>query len=757
VAGIADPTSKALFQAVGAPTSADNSGQVSNSAPNSTDTYSWALRVDETFRGGKDILTSRYGTDPVTQVRPGLVFVGTSLPNYGANVTNTARTYNIGETHSFTPSIINQARFAFSRTKPIFLPFTTLQPPFAPVIQISGLATMGESNIIPQGRTENVFGYSDVLSWSRGRHSFKFGTDVYRYQQNSFFDSNFRGTFSFASVAAFQNGTPASFSENVGNSVRGNRNTDAFFFAQDDFRLTNSLTLNIGVRLESSGGVSEVHNILSNIDPNNHNPLGGGGTGPLGGVDLGGTAFQRNNNWAPRLGFAWNPNHGKFVVRAGYGWAYDFIYQNPITNLRFAAPFIPSIGLTGAAITGANSYANLAAGTSAAQAAAKAAIGTFPATQVNFGSFSAVDQHLSNPLSKQANVGIEYQLSKDYVVKASYIGVWGSDLEVTVPINTIPAANRPAPATSLADETARLAQFISAFSHENGTASGSVTNIRTDPRFNTVTQVQSIGTSNYQGLQLVFIKQPTKGFSLQGSYTYAHSIDDVSDALNVLVNDVPTFQNPGNVAANRASSEFDLRHRFVLSHVYELPFTNRLQGPARTLLHGWALSGIFSFQTGLPATILSGARGGLTFDQALLGNVLNVQSIFANGDPTQFHPVPQGSAAAALIPAPCARGVGIGCADTSNFPLTQPFLGNLGTSPRNLLNLAHFTDYDAGLLKDTRITERFNLQFRWEVYNLANHANFSGFINTLTAPNFGTYTSTASNQRQMQYSLKLLF
>jgi hypothetical protein len=760
VAGITDPTSKALFAAVGAPTSADNSGAVSNSAPNASDTYSWGMRVDETFRGGKDIITSRYGTAPLTQVRPGLVFIGTTLPNYGANVTNTARTFNIGETHSFSSSVINQARFTFSRTKPIFLPFTTLTQPFAPVIQISGFATMGESNIIPQGRTENVFGGSDVLSWSRGRHSFKFGADAYRYQQNSFFDSNFRGTFAFNSVNDFQLGNPATYLQNLGNSVRGNRNTDAFFFAQDDFRVTSSLTLNLGVRLESAGGVNEVHNTLSNIDPNNSTPLGGGGTGPLGGVDLGGFAFHRNYNWAPRLGFAWNPNHGKLVVRGGYGWAYDFIYQNPITNLRFAAPFITSVSLNSTSISGANSYANLVAGTSKAQADALAAFGSFPATQFNFGNFSAVNQNLNNPVSKQSSFGVEYQISKDYVIKASYVGVWSSDLQVSLPINLIQAANRPAPATSLADEIARLSQFKNAFRLESGTASGSVVNNRLDTRFNSVTQVQSIGTSNYQGLQLVVVKQPSHGLSLQGSYTYGHSIDDASDALNVLVNDSPNIQDPTNLRGNRASSEFDLRHRFVFNHVYEIPFTSHLQGASRMFLHGWALSGIFSFQTGFPTSIFAGLEQGIS-DIALQGNLAN--AIRANGDPRLFTPAAQGSAAAKAIPGTCARGIGnqpgttTPCTNTSNFALTQPLLGNFGNSSRNLLRLADYVDYDAGLLKDTKITERFNLQFRWEVYNLFNHPNFSGFINTLTAPNFGTYTTTASNSRQMQYSLKLSF
>src|SRR5207248_11066565 len=107
----------------------------------------------------------------------------------------------------------------------------------------------------------------------------------------------------------------------------------------------DSLTLNLGVRMESSGGVSEENNILANLNPNHQCSLGGGGTGPLGCIDLGGTAFGRNNNFAPRLGAAWNPHHGKLVVRGGYGIAYDYLFLNPITNLRFAAPFVPSISV----------------------------------------------------------------------------------------------------------------------------------------------------------------------------------------------------------------------------------------------------------------------------------------------------------------------------------------------------------------------------------------------------------------------------
>src|SRR5262249_36174544 len=261
-------------------------------------------------------------------------------------------------------------------------------------------------NILPQGRTQNTFQYGDTLSWVRGRHQLKFGGDVLRYQAYSFFDANFRGSITFADVQSFQQGTPTQWTQRFGSSNRHNFSTDIFGFVQDDYRLTDALTLNLGFRLETSGGVTEKNGVLSNLDPKNTTPLGGGGTGPLGGIDLGGDAFQRNWNLAPRIGFAWNPHRSKFVLRAGYGIAYDYIFLNPITNLRFSAPFVPSI--TVQQFTGANSYANLAAGTAQAQQDARAAVGQFLSTQKNFGALSPVDQKLENPRNQQWNVGVQY-------------------------------------------------------------------------------------------------------------------------------------------------------------------------------------------------------------------------------------------------------------------------------------------------------------------------------------------------------------
>ena len=778
-AAITDPTSQALFTALGAPTS--SSGSLNAAAPNAGNQYAWSVRIDQTFRNGKDMITSRYGTNPISSVSPGLTFIFTNLPNYGANVTSTDRAFNFGHTHIFSSAVINQFRFAFGRSNPNFVPFTTLSAPYAPQTTISGFDGMGIWAGIPQGRVQNTFQYSDSVSVSKGSHGLKFGMDILRYQANSVFDSNLRGTITFANLADFQNGIPNAYTQRFGTSIRGNRATDVYLFAQDDYRVTSTFTLNLGIRFESAGGVSEVNNILANLDRNNFSPIGGGGTGPLGSIDLGGSAFARNNNWAPRLGAAWNPNRGRFVVRGGYGWAYDYIFLNPITNLRFSSPFMPSISLNGAAITGSNSYANLMAGTAQAQTDAMAAVGSFLATQQNFGAIAPVDQNLKNPRTAQWNAGVEVRLFKDYVVKASYVATQSKFLQASIPINLIPQELRPAPATSLADEDTRRTQFTTAFAKENGQAALlSPLNIRLDHRFNAVTQVQSIGTSTYHGLQLEVLKQLSHGLSFDASYTYGHAIDDISDVLGVLVNDSANFQDPRNPASNRASSQFDIRQRFVISHVWEIPWTKRFHGIAGKALDGWAINGIFTIQSGFPTSIFSGTRRGVS-DVSLLGG----GTVRANGDPTQFTPVPFGSAAAANIPgnpdnpgiavlggpgtlcgrqigiepqpAPPAPATNIGCGNASGFGLTQPLLGNFGTSPRNSLRLDNLVNFDTGILKNTRVTEKVNLQFRWEMYNVFNHANFSGFQNTLTSAFFGTYTTTATDQRKMQASLKVIF
>lgn len=734
-AAITDPTSAALFAAVGAPTSA--TGQLSASAPNATDSVSWGIRVDQHWRDGKDILNVRYGQAPATSVTPGLTFIGTNHVNYGAGAVSAARRLTIGHTTTISPTLVNTFRFAYGRSDPSFQPFSTL--PTDARFGITGFSSMGIWEGLPQGRVQNTFQWSDTISWTSGRHTIKTGGDIMWVQANSFFDAVFRPLVAFSSLANFQAGIPSSLAQRFGGSERHNVSTDFMWFGQDDVRVTPTLTLNLGLRVERSGGVKEKDNLLTNLNTGRTDPLGALGAGPLGNLDLGGFSFRANLNWAPRLGFAWNPGGGKLVIRGGTGWAYDYIFLNPITNLRFTPPFITLASLSGTAITGANSFANFMAGTAQAQTDAQSSVGVLDPTQFNFGGLAPVDQNLRNPRNTQWSLGVQYEVARDLVVKASYVGAKNDFLQSSVPINLVRADMRPAPATSLADETARLAEFTTAFSAQNGPAFGPGTNNRIDPRFNAVTQVQSRATSNFHSLQLDATKRMRGGLAWGVGYTWAHSIDDVSDVLGVLVNDSPAFQDPRDLGANRGNSQFDIRHRFTGNFLWELPWSRNFTGGAGKVLGGWAVSGIVDTRTGLPVSIFSGSRLGIS-DPALMGGGI----IRADGNPLLLTP-------GAGAPALATRGPG------SGFAVTQPLLGNFGTSPRNVLRLDKLFNADFAILKNTSITERVGTQFRWEMFNLFNNVNFSQYVSSLTSSTFNTYQGTATDMRQMQVSLKILF
>jgi len=763
-AGITNPTSLALFNANGAFTSP--TGFLPESSANTASGDEWELRVDQVLRGGKDTLFVKYSQSPLVQVAPGDTFIFSNLPGFGASVTQEPRDITIGYTSVLTANLVDSFHFGFGRSNPNF----PINSPFAISPEIffgDGTSSIGTTDILPQGRTQNTFQYLDVVSWTKGKHTFKFGGEIDRYQAPSTFEANAFGNLSYTSIAAFQAGTPTSFTQTLGPTDRHNFSLDAFGFVQDDYRVTRTLTLNLGFRLESSGGVSEGANLLSNLDPNNQTPIGALGVGALGGVDLGGTAFNRNTNPAPRLGFAWNPGSGKLVFRGGYGIAYDFIYLNPITNLRFAPPFTSGIDIT--SFTGGNTVANLVAGTAPAQIAALAGLGTFSPAVADFGSFNPVDQNLQNPRNQQWDFGVEYQLPQDLVLKVTYVGSHSDHLQVSEPINLVQPANIPAAPTSLADQNARQQEFINAaLSETQNTITPTGLNNLIDPRFNNVTQVQSTGTSSYNALQVEGIRRFKNGLTFDANYTWAHSIDDVSDALGVLVNDsaVPLDASKP-ISFQRANSEFDIRNRFVLRYSYAIPFAKGFHGWKKYLFDGWSQSGIFSAQSGLPASILaapvtlcSNAPVGVTaadcgpqfgnngvpigINDLLLNGTNNggaTTNTLVNGNATLLHPVPFFT----------------GYAVPTTLPISEPLLEQDGTSGRNQLRLAGFLDLDAEVSKTFHVTESKYFELRWEAFNVLNHPNFAGYVNQLSSSQFNTYTSTANNPRQFQLSGRFVF
>jgi hypothetical protein len=285
-----------------------------------------------------------------------------------------------------------------------------------------------------------------------------------------------------------------------------------------------------------------------------------------------------------------------------------------------------------------------------------------------------------------------------------------------------------------------------------------------DQRFDNVTQVQSTGTSSYNSLQVEAIRRFKNGLTFDANYTWAHTIDDISDALGVLINDSALPLDAAKpISFQRANSEFDIRNRFVLSYTYEIPFAKGFHGWRKYVLDGWSQSGIFSTQSGLPVSILAApitlcngaggsslascvANGGSEVsinDLLLNGSNIggNVTNTLVNGNATLLHPVPFSSS----------------FAEPANLPVSEPLLEQDGTSGRNQLRLAGLTDFDAVFSKTFHFTESKYFQLRWEAFNVLNHPNFAGYINTFGSSQFNTYTSTSTNARTFQLSGRFIF
>lgn len=734
VAGITNPAARSLFQAVQG--SSSDSGTVSNPAPLGTDSVAYSGKIDYNMTT-KDTLWGRYAYQDIEQKSPGLTFISSNLPVNGASSTNRPQSITLGYTRIFSPTLVLNQLGGFLRTTPNFTPLSAIGA--GSITFQNGLAELGSWSGLPQGRTQNVFNSLTTLTKTWNSHTFKGGYNFERIQANSIFDSNTRGTYTFANFEQFQLGNPVLYSQRFGGSIRGNRLRNQGLFFQDDWRVNRNLTLNLGVRLEIAGGVSEVNGLLSNLNLDKQAALGGAGTGALGSIEVTPTAFNTNYNWAPRFGMAWSPgNSGKWSVRGGYGWAYDFIFLNPITNLRFAPPFMYNFSTTD--FTGANSFANIVAGTSAFQQTGRATVGNFGTTVRNFGGISPVDYAMKNPQTQQWSLNIERQLGNGFLARVGYVGTKSNFLQRSRPINTI----RPGlltPATSVADENARRADFLALNAGLNAPPTG--TTNRIDPRFTGVTLNESSANSNFHSFQAYLARTFRSGFGFTAAYTWSKSIDDVSDVLNVVAGDTPAQQNPFNNRDNRGVSGFDVPHRFVFTHSYDLPKFVGMNRFVKTVIGGWNLSGIFQMQSGTPIGLFGGPRLTLP-DPTLLGGGGAVRPNLTGPLNLKFEPNP-GTVTSAQF-------------KTVNSGLEQPLVGQFGTFGRNVVRVNGLTQYDSTIQKDFALTEKFRFQIQGQLFNLFNNTQFSRPGVTLAAPAaFGYYQDTDTNARTVTLAFRLIW
>ncbi|HYZ84233.1 MAG TPA: hypothetical protein VE621_07510, partial [Bryobacteraceae bacterium] len=749
-AGVTDPTARALMQQYQLPTSA--TGQITTAAPNGTDFRQWAIRGDFNLTS-KDTVWLRYSAVPKSNTASsGNTFVGTNLPGFGATSTNVPRQATAAYTRVFGASLVNEFRFGFGESKPGF-PIDTPYP-LGPRIAFSdsSVNSFGVWEGLPQGREQRTYQFNENVSFIVGRHNFKTGGEFYYLQADSIFDALQRPLITFANFADFQQGRPLQIQQRFGNSVRQNRVKNFFAFFQDDFRVTSKLTLNLGVRMEWAGGPTEVNGTISNLYLNNNTAFGAAGAGPFGLLETGNPSFKSNTNWAPRIGFAYNlGSDGKTVLRGGYGVAYDFIFLNPITNQRFLPPFIITGTLTGQAnFTGGNSLANFVAGTATLQRETAAQVGNLSTTALNFGAISpAINVGLRNPQIHQWNMGVQRE-QFGIVFKASYVGTKGNYLLRSRDLNLI--ANPPAPATSIEDETARLSQFTAAQAAQNGGLTARSNRI--DPRYNAIVLLDNSANSNYHAFQLEAQRRIGASLFLNANYTWAKSIDDGSDALGVLINDSSNQQNPLNNRDNRGPSQFDLNHRFVITHQWEPQwFRGSSNWAVKNLVGNWGFAGITSFRSGFPVTLDAGSRRSLS-PLTVIGGGTQVRPNVA-GPITNWDPRAAGSAGAPFgLTTGQVQNVS---AYAASLGLSQPLLGNFGNMGRNVLRLNGERNFDWNVYKNFSVTESVRFQIRGEFYNVFNNTSFQEIQRNIAAPDFGQYNVVGQNSRFIQLAARFIF
>ncbi len=626
-----------------------------------------------------------------------------NIPGFGDFRPARRQFASINETHSFGPRTVNEFRFGFNRVRINFFGITTVDAAAVglntgetgrgtlPRILVgsasSPILSFGNPAAFPQGRADSTFQYTDVLTLSRGNHGLKFGVEFRRFWNNNF-NSATRGQIEFADLTAFLNGNVRRFTKPTGDISPALRVWAFNWFVADDWKLRRNFTLSLGLRYEFNSVPNEIHDRLVVFDP---------ATTSL--RQMGTPGFSQvhesdKNNFGPRVGFAWDPfGNGKTAVRAAYGVFFDQPVTNIVTGLGGNPPFRTTVDFT----TGGSSQVTVN-NLFGAPGAPRAPV------------IAAVNRSFTSDYVQQWNMNIQQELFRGTRVEVSYVGSKGTHLRLIRDINAC------APS-----------------------ATGScVRSFRPFPAFGRILQNENSSKSNYNAFWATVERRVSRGLLFNVNYAWSKSID-----INSVGSIDPQIQNPLNLRAERAVSDFDARHRFTFSFVYELPFKlESAPAIARRFVAGWQITGVGTFQSGTavaPIVIL-------TTDNSGTGDFFDRPNLV--GDP--FAPGP-------------------GCPQTRvpacwfNFAaFAVPPRGQFGNVGRNSLVGPGLSNFDMGLFKNNRIGERFNIQFRAQFYNLVNHTNFAS--PTLGFPaSFGVVKQTraprgdASSSRQIEFGLKFYF
>ncbi|HEY2392215.1 MAG TPA: TonB-dependent receptor [Candidatus Angelobacter sp.] len=656
---------------------------------------------------------------------------GANIPGFGDTREGKRQVFTLGDTHVFSSALVNELNLGVNRILITFTPNNTTDPnslglgttlgpneAFLPTISIGGLGLVfGDERTFPQGRGDTTGVIADNVSYLKGRHSFKFGVE-FRDFKNSNFNGD-PGALTFNSVNNFIAGNVDSSARTIGNVANRINENALDFYAMDSFKLKTYLTVELGLRYGWNMTPSEGADRFVNFVPG----------GALGSTLVPTTEpyAQQNKNFQPRVGFAWDVFHnGKTLLRSGYAYQVDQPITGVVTGLTSNPPFALPISI--------------------------ATQQTFAALPTLYnGTPSSVAPIFVSPNFKNAdvqswNLNIQQQLTRSSSAMIGYFGNKGTHLENDINAN----------------QTAVLGQVGTGATNLNlpfQKLSPSSLFLPNVPLAASITERESGSNSIYNAFWATFTQKTSKGLQFNASYTYSHSIDDVSR------NDAGVqVQNSNNIFLSRGSSDFDARHRFVANAIYDLPFKGN------RLVSGWELAPVISWQTGNPFNLVA-------FNSSSFNGLGSTITLNASGPiKTSGNPLGQWISNPSVLSVPCTLTSTSPTATPTCVPGTLTF-GNMG---RNSVYGPGFANMDLALAKNTKISERLNMQIRVDAFDVLNHPNYGqpgasgGFLAASLQP---TFASNAGNQfttfstigstrfptgdsgsaRQLQFAVKLQF
>ena len=735
------------------------------------------LRLDHQIRTS-DSTFARYSFETVPENIPAVFGPVADGGDFFSGIATTHyHSLAMGETHIFSPHLVNEFRFGYNRiysnrlqpgynsdiAQQIGFPGIPVAPSNGglPQLTFSDVSQIGSSLFLPTRELQNTYIFSDNLSWQLGNHSVRFGAEIDRNEFAIYQPAEPRGTMNFGlqftdnpgassftpgvSGPSFLAGTGgsgfASFLLGIpdGGSISNATNIDYFrpswnFYAQDDWKINAKLTLNYGLRYELYQTVKERNNhegtydlatqtlILPKGQPTTLTPTLASYI-PVSATGSDGLIKPDLNNFAPRIGFAYSLT-SKAVLRSGYGFFYGGSESGPYSNPSpgYNPPYYKTDsfsencsspaanpGVQDCSIPGLNVLSQ-----------------GFPSnslTDPNTPLLYSLDPHLVTPYVQQYQLSTEYQLPSNLLFTAAYAGSHGLKLYTFFNGNE---------ATPTADPNAASAPR------------------RPIPSIDAPIQwFRSSGKSNYNALELSMARSASSGLSLLAAYTYAHGLDNASGA-NLGSQSGGDFRDFRHPEAEYGSSDTDVRQRFTFSSLYPLPIGQgqRLLGTAGKALNEavghWQLGGIVTLSTGTWYTETDATSN--------FANVPDGGGNVGSSQRSNYAGNPNGK--------PCVAGTYF---NTCGF--VDPPLGSFGNVSRNTIEGPGTEDVDLSLLKAVALSERFNLEFRSEFFNILNHYNplFAPAAASATVgatvrgtPGFG-FVTAAQPPRQIQFSLKLAY